>query len=47
MAFGEVVRVERKTGPIPVLMGVERDAKPKNLVRWEPFLQHVLGDWPA
>lgn len=33
MAFGEVVRVERKTGPIPVLTGVERDAKPKNPVK--------------
>lgn len=52
--FGEGVRavaVERKPGPIPVLMGVERDAKPKNpvlhLKRWGPFLQRILGGWPA
>lgn len=37
-----MMMVERKPEPIPVLMGVERDAKPKNpvlhLKSWEPFL---------
>lgn len=48
---GAVV-VVRKPVPTPVLMGVERDAKPKNLVfhlkRWgEPFPQPILGGWMA
>lgn len=33
MAFGEGVRVERKPVPPRVLMGVEKDANPKNPVK--------------